>query len=64
MINEIIFGSAVAVMCVGAWDVVHQADPSSVRDLFEKLGEGLIGRLCGWWLLAALLLMLLRTVPG
>jgi hypothetical protein len=63
-LNEIIFGAAVLVICVGGWDVVREADPASVSDLFERLGEGLIGRLCGWWLLASLLLMLLGSVPN
>ena len=63
-VNEFIFGAAVLVMCVGAWDVVREADPRSVSEFFERLGEGLIGRLCGWWLLAVFLLMLLTVTPS
>jgi hypothetical protein len=63
MIHELIFGASMTVLCVGAWDVLHEADPMSLQDFFEKLGEGLIGRLCVWWLLAALLLMLVNVVP-
>jgi hypothetical protein len=62
-LNEFIFGAAVLVMCVGALDVVRETDATSVRELFERLGEGLIGRLCGWWLLAVFLFMLLTVIP-
>jgi len=62
-VNEVIFGAFVLVMCVGAWDVVREADPTSIGDLFTKLGEGLIGCLCAWWLLAVLILMLVHVVP-
>jgi hypothetical protein len=63
-LNEIIFGASVTVMCVGAWDVVRTANAGSLRALFERLGEGLIGRLCAWWLLAVFLLMLLTVTPS
>jgi hypothetical protein len=63
LINEIIFGAFVLVLCLGSWDVVREADPTSIGDLFTKLGEGLIGRLAGWWLIAVFILMLLRIVP-
>jgi hypothetical protein len=62
-VNEIIFGAAVLVLCVGGWDVVREADAASVQEFFERLGEGLIGRLCGWWLLAVFILMLLTVIP-
>jgi len=62
-VNEVIFGAFVLVMYIGAWDVVREADPISVGDLFTKLGEGLIGRLAGWWLVAVFILMLLHVVP-
>ena len=62
-LNEIIFGTAVLVICVGAWDVVREADAASMREFFERLGEGLIGRLFGWWLLSSFLLMLLTVIP-
>ena len=57
-LNEFIFGAYILVMCVGAWDVVREADPASVSEFFERLGEGLIGRLCAWWLLAVFLFFL------
>jgi hypothetical protein len=63
-LNSIIFGFAVLVICVGSWDLVREADAESLQCFFEKLGEGLVGRLCGWWLLAALLLTLLGSVPN
>lgn len=62
-LNEIIFGAAVLVICVGAWDIVREAHAASLGEFFEELGKGLIGRLCGWWLLAVFLLMLLTVIP-
>ena len=62
-INSLIFGAAMVVICVGSYDVVREANAASLREFFETLGEGLIGRLCGWWLIAVLILMLLHVVP-
>ena len=49
-INSLIFGAAMVVICVGSYDVVREANAASLREFFETLGEGLIGRLCAWWL--------------
>jgi hypothetical protein len=63
MINEIIFGAAVTTMLVGGFDVVREANPSSLGDFFEKLiSQRLIGRLSAWWLIAALLIIALSAL--
>ena len=62
-VNTIIFGAAVLVMCLGSYDVVREANATSVREFFEALGESLIGRLAGWWLIASFILMLLHVTP-
>jgi len=62
-LNAIILGASILVMCLGGYDVVREADPTSLGDFFEKLGEGLIRRLAGWWLIAVFILMLVHVVP-
>jgi hypothetical protein len=62
-VNESIFGTFILVVCVGAWDVFREAAPTSIGDLFTKLGEGLVGRLAAWWLIAAFILMLVHVIP-
>jgi hypothetical protein len=61
-VNAIILGASILVMCLGGYDVLREADPTSLGDFFEKLGEGLIGRLAGWWLIAVFILMLIHVI--